>query len=290
MCVVVSLHLRLDPPEERLVRGLPFALDRLCVRWSSSNANVALFLAVCDQRRLSKSIDSLSISSLCLEVHALVARTYSARRSYIHASVHAVGSVPPVAEIVGLVSARLEGALVESKVVVRFPSVGSLRLRNPTPDFVRVSEASECLVVRRSVVLIDLAALFVLSQTEVVPFQLCCKTQIFVLLELRSHSVALHDELVLGFRHRVILLCVSSNLHICTLQLRTNLVAVCSLASLPGLLVDLRFVHRLGLFHPFVFSDTSKCELSFRHSGFELLSVLVLIARNGVGAKCRLVG
>lgn len=81
-----------------------------------------------------------------------------------------MGRVSAVAKVVDLVHTRLERALVEAQVVVRFPSVSSLRIWNAAPDLVWISEAREGLVVRRSVVLIDLSALFVFSQTEVVPF------------------------------------------------------------------------------------------------------------------------
>ena len=95
---------------------------------------------------------------------------------------YALGAAPSFAEVVRLVHALVECALIKAKIIVLFPSIGSLVLRDTASDFIGISQLVVSLVVRRLEVVIDEAALLLLSQCEVVSLQLCHQVNVSLVL------------------------------------------------------------------------------------------------------------
>lgn len=88
-----------------------------------------------------ESIDGLPIaySSFRLQIESLVRPTKATRRGNVHTSVIAMGCVSALTtKVVRLVMTRRKRALIEAQIVVCFPGIGTLGLRDETTDFVRV--------------------------------------------------------------------------------------------------------------------------------------------------------
>lgn len=75
-------------------------------------------------------------------------------------------------KIVGLISARLKGAVVEAKRVMLFPGICFNSVGDAAADLVRIAQGVEGLVVRRLKVVVNEAALFLLSHGKVCALEL----------------------------------------------------------------------------------------------------------------------
>ena len=188
-------------------------------------------------------------------------------------------AVTRLLEIVGLTCTRwLECGLVKAEMIVFFVSISLLRFGDACSMVVWIATFVESLIVRRLEIVVDLSALLLLAQSEVVALQLGPKVQVLgMLCNSARITLSLGHELMLGFRLQ---LCRDSiaDRNVSFLKLGAHLSAVGSLASLFGLLINLRLVQGLVLAH--ARCRVSKAELSLGHTSFEFFSVVVLVARN----------
>ena len=114
--------------------------------------------------------------------------------------------------------------------------VGTLGVWDAAADLIRVTKLVEGLVVGRLEVVVDHATLLLLSEREVVAFQLGLQNAIVFFLSLRI-SVILQHELVLSLRNRLFSL-LRANLHTCRLHLGTDFASICGLSTLLSLCID----------------------------------------------------
>ena len=117
-----------------------------------------------------------------------------------------------------------------------FAGVGTLGVWDAAADLIRVSKLVEGLVVGRLEVVVDHAALLLLSEREVVAFQLGLQDAIVFFLGL-CVSVIRQHELVLGLGDRLFSL-LRADLHTCRLHLGFDLAAVRGFSTLLSLCID----------------------------------------------------
>ena len=117
-----------------------------------------------------------------------------------------------------------------------FAGVGTLGVWDAAADLIRVTKLVEGLVVGRLEVVIDHATLLLLSEREVMAFQLGLQNAIVLFLGLRIFVVLQH-KLVLGLGNRLFSL-LRANLHTCRLHLGTDFASICGLSTLLSLCID----------------------------------------------------
>ena len=83
-----------------------------------------------------------------------------------------MGAAPSLAKVKCLIHALVERTLIKAKIVVLFACIGFLVLRDTAANLIRISQLVVRLVVRRLEVVVDEAALLLLSQREILSLQL----------------------------------------------------------------------------------------------------------------------
>ena len=101
-----------------------------------------------------------------------------------------------------LSSSRLECASIKAKMVVFLVGISLLLLRDSASDLIGVANIDEGLVVGPLEVVIDLAAMFLLTKSEVLALQLCSEIQILLMLRCQCALVllSLNPKLLLSLR------------------------------------------------------------------------------------------